>query len=57
VTDPTGQASTGQPRAQSAAHGPDDGNFETIRGRLDSAAFNSLRNTPYYADTLYPRCL
>ncbi|HEU5440577.1 MAG TPA: M24 family metallopeptidase [Ktedonobacterales bacterium] len=55
MTDPTGQASSGQPRTQSAAHGPDDGDFETIRGRLDSAAFNSLRNTPYYADTVYPR--
>lgn len=53
MTEPTGQASSSQPRAQTVA--PTPGDFETIRTRLDSAAFNSLRNSPYYADAIYPR--
>lgn len=34
---------------------PAQGDFETIRTHLDSGAFNNLRNSPYYADTIYPR--
>lgn len=42
VTGPTGRT-------------PAQGDFETIRTHLDSGAFNNLRNSPYYADTIYPR--
>lgn len=46
-----GDTSSGQPLA--AAHQLSD--FETIRTRLDTSAFNGLRNSPYYYDTIYPK--
>ncbi|MBI3537051.1 MAG: aminopeptidase P family N-terminal domain-containing protein, partial [Chloroflexi bacterium] len=29
--------------------------FQEIRARLDSSAFNSMHNSPYYADAVYPK--
>jgi Xaa-Pro aminopeptidase len=29
--------------------------FQEIRTRLDTSVFNGMRNTPYYADAVYPR--
>jgi Xaa-Pro aminopeptidase len=54
VTESTGHTSqTPINQAQFATTEP--GDFEAIRTRLDTAAFNSVRNSPYYADTIYPR--
>ncbi|MGE5334659.1 MAG: M24 family metallopeptidase [Nitrososphaerota archaeon] len=53
MTEPTERTSSDQPQTFHAA--AESGDFETIRTRLDTSAFNSLRNSPYYADTIYPR--
>lgn len=54
MTESTGHTSqTSINQAQFATTEP--GDFEAIRTWLDTAAFNSVRNSPYYADTIYPR--
>jgi len=54
VAEPTGHASQASSN-QARFAPPAPGDFETIRTRLDGDAFNSLRNSPYYADAVYPR--
>lgn len=49
------ESSEPTPSDQPQGATPARGDFETIRTRLDTGAFNSLRNSPYYADTVYPR--
>ncbi|HEX8035608.1 MAG TPA: M24 family metallopeptidase [Ktedonobacterales bacterium] len=53
MTEPTERASSSYLQARTIA--PVPGDFEIIRTRLDSVSFNALRNSPYYADTVYPR--
>lgn len=55
MTEPTGSTSSSQQPVRATPAAATRGDFETIRTRLDSAEFNSLRNSPYYADTVYPR--
>ncbi len=53
MTGPTERASSSPSQAHTAAS--DQGDFEAIRTRLDTGAFNRLHNSPYYADATYPR--
>ncbi|MGZ6284177.1 MAG: hypothetical protein ACXWQ5_12885, partial [Ktedonobacterales bacterium] len=53
MTGPTERAPSSFPLAHTVA--PEQDDFETIRTRLDSGAFNALRHSPYYSDSVYPR--